>query len=126
MKDPRGPLLTELEASLEDVLAALGGNGARERGPALDAARIRAETLYLCLREEEIKLGNRARPLPPELAAQVQAILRKDALIQSLAAAAKQDIESELSKVTQLRSLLRQRSQKDSPTGAGRSCDVRG
>ena len=126
MKDQRESILSDLDTALGDVLAALGGDGARGRGQSLDAARVRVETAHLRFREAEAGLGDAARPLTLELQNQVDAILRMEALIQSLAAASKDEITGELAKVNQVRSLLRQHSNQDAPTGSGRSCDVHG
>lgn len=124
--DPRGAILDELGAALDDLLAALGGGLTAKSTSALEAARLRADGAYLRLREADEQLGEAAFPYPEDVRAKAESLLRTDALVQSLVADAQSSIDEERGKLTTLRAALRQRGNQGRPSGAGRSCDVRG
>lgn len=125
MEDPRGAILDDLARALEDVLAALGGDGASGRESALEAARGRADTAFEALRAADTALGDAARPYPEPLRSKVAAIQRTEALAVSLAAGAREEIATERAKLGAVRVALR-RPQEVDVGAAGRSCDVKG
>lgn len=128
--DARAPILAELRAALEEVLAALGNDGGLSGGiagsNALEAARVRADSAFLRLRAADAERGASAHPYPEELQDELEGITRLQALLQSVAAGAQVTIADERAKLTAVRKALRQRAREQSTARAGRSCDVRG
>jgi len=126
MDDARAGILADLEAALEDVLAALGSDGAVARPGPLDAARVRAEDAFLRLRAADAAMGASARPYPADLREQLAAVMRLQALAQSQAGGARVGLADARARITAVRGALRQHAREAPRAEPGRSCDVRG
>ncbi len=124
--DSRSLILDEMIAAQEDLLAALGGDGAEGRGVALDAALVRSDVAFLRLREAQAVAGPTGDPTSMEIQEKVDSLLRLQALVQSVAADALGEVDQEREKVSLVRAALRQHVSKQEAGGAGISCDVRG
>jgi hypothetical protein len=124
--DSRPQILDEMIAALEALLAALGGNGAEGRGVALDAALVRSDVAYLRLREAQALSGPSPGSSSEEMQKKVDSFLRLQALVQSVAADALNEVGLEREKIAQVRVALRQHVPQEVTGNAGSSCDVRG
>ena len=119
-------ILDEMSAALEDLLGALGGNGAEGRGVALDTALGRSDVAFLRLREAQVLAGSSADAASVEMQEKVNSFLRLQALVQSVAADALNEVALEREKIAQVRVALRQHVPQEIAGSAGHSCDVRG